>query len=71
MKDSKKKVRLYRFTNIEVYRDGEMFAMCDYHKKLYKEPSHVIMKKISDKTDMLCEDCESELSKGKDNNETN
>ncbi|HEC36782.1 hypothetical protein LCGC14_0641330 [marine sediment metagenome] len=54
----KKKIRLYRFYNMNVSKDGEPFAMCDYHKETYQVPPSCIMNKIADKSKISCNLCD-------------
>lgn len=50
-------VRLYRFYNLTVGREGEPFAMCDKCKEKYRVPGGCIMNKIADKATWPCNIC--------------
>ena len=52
-----KKVRLYRFYNINLNRHGEEFPLCDDCKKIYIVPNTCIMEKVTGETKLKCNLC--------------
>ncbi len=58
---TKSRVRLYRFYNMEVNREGNPFALCDEHKANFNPPvlqdGSCFIKKIADQAVDACNLC--------------
>lgn len=52
------RVRLYRFFNMELNRDGAPFAMCDQHRASYRVPDKCVMHTLSNESLIPCNTCE-------------
>lgn len=52
------KVRLYRFYNVDVQKQGKPFSMCDRCREKYEIPHNCLMDCIADESKQLCNTCE-------------
>lgn len=51
---TKNKIRLYRFFNVNKEAYGEPFGMCDKCNDGYAIPPFLVLEKLSDETDYAC-----------------